>query len=113
MIRRPPRSTLFPYTTLFRSVHQHEEIVAPGAGLLLGGGPAGHIRLRVDEVLDRSLRYRRRSDVVGEQRARPGSGHARYVVATRDRDAQQQRDGTYENPVGRHGPSFFLLVQGS
>src|SRR2546421_5545551 len=24
MIRRPPRSTLFPYTTLFRSVHLHE-----------------------------------------------------------------------------------------
>src|SRR5439155_20058202 len=23
MIRRPPRSTLFPYTTLFRSVHVH------------------------------------------------------------------------------------------
>src|ERR1039457_7372292 len=23
MIRRPPRSTLFPYTTLFRSVHHH------------------------------------------------------------------------------------------
>src|SRR5258708_31944446 len=29
MIRRPPRSTLFPYTTLFRSRH----------GLLGGGGP--------------------------------------------------------------------------
>src|SRR3712207_8840013 len=28
MIRRPPRSTLFPYTTLFRSV--------PGGGLRLG-----------------------------------------------------------------------------
>src|SRR5258707_11839350 len=25
MIRRPPRSTLFPYTTLFRSVHSVEE----------------------------------------------------------------------------------------
>src|SRR5256885_11227347 len=24
MIRRPPRSTLFPYTTLFRSLHQHQ-----------------------------------------------------------------------------------------
>src|ERR1017187_6508710 len=24
MIRRPPRSTLFPYTTLFRSQHAHE-----------------------------------------------------------------------------------------
>src|ERR1035438_7659314 len=23
MIRRPPRSTLFPYTTLFRSLHEH------------------------------------------------------------------------------------------
>src|SRR2546423_10949618 len=23
MIRRPPRSTLFPYTTLFRSLHDH------------------------------------------------------------------------------------------
>src|SRR2546430_5342543 len=24
MIRRPPRSTLFPYTTLFRSNHEHD-----------------------------------------------------------------------------------------
>src|SRR3712207_8418206 len=24
MIRRPPRSTLFPYTTLFRSLRQHD-----------------------------------------------------------------------------------------
>src|SRR3712207_8936372 len=29
MIRRPPRSTLFPYTTLFRSVSRHVE-TAPG-----------------------------------------------------------------------------------
>src|SRR2546427_13070784 len=28
MIRRPPRSTLFPYTTLFRS-QKHPEFVAP------------------------------------------------------------------------------------
>src|SRR3989475_12590250 len=27
MIRRPPRSTLFPYTTLFRSVDHGEELV--------------------------------------------------------------------------------------
>src|SRR3712207_8633166 len=25
MIRRPPRSTLFPYTTLFRSLEQHQK----------------------------------------------------------------------------------------
>src|SRR3712207_6955725 len=28
MIRRPPRSTLFPYTTLFRSGHRHPALVA-------------------------------------------------------------------------------------
>src|SRR3712207_7884957 len=27
MIRRPPRSTLFPYTTLFRSMSSYEELV--------------------------------------------------------------------------------------
>src|SRR5256885_9884646 len=27
MIRRPPRSTLFPYTTLFRSTHSCERVV--------------------------------------------------------------------------------------
>src|SRR3712207_7417880 len=41
MIRRPPRSTLFPYTTLFRSLSGG----APGYGnrreLLDGGGSAG------------------------------------------------------------------------
>src|SRR5207244_8963362 len=34
MIRRPPRSTLFPYTTLFRSV---EEIAQGPVGLPQGG----------------------------------------------------------------------------
>src|SRR2546425_3602635 len=30
MIRRPPRSTLFPYTTLFRSARRRPRCVAPG-----------------------------------------------------------------------------------
>src|SRR2546427_8164399 len=38
MIRRPPRSTLFPYTTLFRSPHQHR------------GRDPGHLRLVADPV---------------------------------------------------------------
>src|SRR3712207_8308373 len=34
MIRRPPRSTLFPYTTLFRSVgHRHALVVAPAGAV--------------------------------------------------------------------------------
>src|SRR3712207_6923785 len=41
MIRRPPRSTLFPYTTLFRSPHRQPH--GPGAGpdAARGGGRAG------------------------------------------------------------------------
>src|SRR5947208_6003890 len=39
MIRRPPRSTLFPYTTLFRSGHDDLESA--------GGGPCAHDRNRL------------------------------------------------------------------
>src|SRR2546430_7723458 len=43
MIRRPPRSTLFPYTTLFRSVNALFDRTKPGFGAygLDGGGRGG------------------------------------------------------------------------
>src|SRR5256885_6625722 len=40
MIRRPPRSTLFPYTTLFRS-HQDVGARRPGPATLDGPRPPG------------------------------------------------------------------------
>src|SRR2546429_2599486 len=55
MIRRPPRSTLFPYTTLFRSDR-------PGRGKCPGGDGRG-LRLRADRS---PLRIPLRSD--GEAR---------------------------------------------
>src|SRR2546425_12984038 len=39
MIRRPPRSTLFPYTTLFRSTRARE----PGSGGAPAARPAGRV----------------------------------------------------------------------
>src|SRR5258705_2252018 len=57
MIRRPPRSTLFPYTTLFRSKRHrvgedatgveaarldHRDQFGPGALYRRGGHPQGH-----------------------------------------------------------------------
>src|SRR3712207_6976597 len=42
MIRRPPRSTLFPYTTLFRSVGERQV----GQQLPVGDQPAGVVDLR-------------------------------------------------------------------
>src|SRR3712207_7763179 len=45
MIRRPPRSTLFPYTTLFRSLAAHE-VDRP-----LDGRPVPNLRRAGDAVL--------------------------------------------------------------
>src|SRR3989454_8107571 len=56
MIRRPPRSTLFPYTTLFRSRAAH------------AGGPAG-ARGRAVRALPRAAR-----PVLRRLRARPATG---------------------------------------
>src|SRR5688572_30940209 len=47
MIRRPPRSTLFPYTTLFRSAEQPG--LPPGCILDLGAGTGWYLA----RVLDR------------------------------------------------------------
>src|SRR5258708_21974162 len=38
MIRRPPRSTLFPYTTLFRSLGTGQRLGERGGDLGIGGG---------------------------------------------------------------------------
>src|SRR3712207_1134730 len=79
MIRRPPRSTLFPYTTLFRSTRPFadlvEEELSPGPrtqtdedflGYLRTAGttvyhPCGTNRMGTDEraVVDTELRVRR------------------------------------------------------
>src|SRR5256885_4172879 len=43
MIRRPPRSTLFPYTTLFRSLGLFELDALLPAGFLLPAGEPAHL----------------------------------------------------------------------
>src|SRR3712207_7183331 len=51
MIRRPPRSTLFPYTTLFRSRRESSNVEdrrgISGGGLAIGGGIIGVIALLI------------------------------------------------------------------
>src|SRR5258707_8561472 len=54
MIRRPPRSTLFPYTTLFRSVHRpHARRTAAPAAAALERLPAAreHLREHLEDAL--------------------------------------------------------------
>src|SRR2546430_12282479 len=59
MIRRPPRSTLFPYTTLFRSVHVRTDtpltgIAAADAATIFRALRAGHLYMSVDGAAMRS-----------------------------------------------------------
>src|SRR5258708_12970041 len=62
MIRRPPRSTLFPYTTLFRSVVDDPEVAARLRRLRNGGQSDRYhhevagINSRLDEIDRKSTR---------------------------------------------------------
>src|SRR3989454_9424690 len=55
MIRRPPRSTLFPYTTLFRSQFSREEMVVVGERPR--GGPPIAWRREWPEIVSATTRW--------------------------------------------------------
>src|SRR5258707_8292944 len=97
MIRRPPRSTLFPYTTLFRSARQFLDcaIHVTGGTLagdepgLIGPGAEAGLRARSEEhtselqsrqylvcrlLLEKKKRGGRRNCIIHRQRKGPGRG---------------------------------------
>src|SRR2546422_11727764 len=79
MIRRPPRSTLFPYTTLFRSSPFAAEIRADPRRCVHQHGREG-IRMKPETVRRTDLRYR-----IGlNLRAVVGRSYPRIVGANRE-----------------------------
>src|SRR3989442_6586475 len=72
MIRRPPRSTLFPYTTLFRS-ELVRDVVYPEAQLVWDTTkPDGTLRKLLDVSRMRALGWRHRSEEhTSELQSRP------------------------------------------
>src|SRR2546430_15946572 len=88
MIRRPPRSTLFPYTTLFRSAHRHDS--TGGERWPEARAPAGSIRRRRRRRGGRD-RYRAPSEPRGARArvAQRGAGRLRVGAAMRDRYIRQ------------------------
>src|SRR3712207_8725168 len=63
MIRRPPRSTLFPYTTLFRSLRDAlDPRPRPGDRHRSGRGPAGPVGVGRDRRRRRALHRRQPPD---------------------------------------------------
>src|SRR2546429_1987727 len=83
MIRRPPRSTLFPYTTLFRSMvaflHRHGARapgIRPRVGLCQPESPED---LPGGEERDIALFLLRRAEVDDRRRAQSGMGTSPIV----------------------------------
>src|SRR3712207_8710349 len=88
MIRRPPRSTLFPYTTLFRSARVQ---------LRQGGGAEAKLLHRAGpKVLDEHVRLRR--EAAHQRHAlRPLHVHAdRALVAVEGREEARSEEHTSE-----------------
>src|SRR2546427_2086493 len=77
MIRRPPRSTLFPYTTLFRSLTQRDEDLAPvGEPARIAAFPEAFVR-RLDAPKVLIERYRERD----RKSTRLNSSHSQISYA--------------------------------
>src|SRR2546426_4028871 len=76
MIRRPPRSTLFPYTTLFRSralaEHRRIQLEVGGFEEARISGDAALVRQLLVIVLDNAVKFT------------PAGGHVRLDIAAQD-----------------------------
>src|SRR3712207_7908222 len=82
MIRRPPRSTLFPYTTLFRSVAVDGDAVEAGVG----------------RFLDQRLQQRRGDDGVrGDEAQHRGHVGADHPRALADRSEEHSLNSSHAN----------------
>src|SRR3712207_8815264 len=82
MIRRPPRSTLFPYTTLFRSEHdRRDHLVGPRGGLEEAGDPAPEATEQAGHR-DRQQDVHQRGEAVEDRKStRLNSSHANISYA--------------------------------
>src|SRR2546429_5930103 len=79
MIRRPPRSTLFPYTTLFRS--RRGGRLETGACAAGGrGGPAAHRARDGQQYRETGARHRRRRSDRKSTRLNSSHGYISYAV---------------------------------
>src|SRR3712207_8831610 len=77
MIRRPPRSTLFPYTTLFRSLVRKQQAVlrdgdwvAEGRDIALVVAPEAEVKVFLTASPDERARRRRSEEHTSELQSR-------------------------------------------
>src|SRR3712207_7663787 len=78
MIRRPPRSTLFPYTTLFRSADLEDEVMCSVCGTTIGLAREAPQAKRERAFIERMLASCRTKD---RKSTRLNSSHANISYA--------------------------------
>src|SRR2546422_10977383 len=95
MIRRPPRSTLFPYTTLFRSVDHKFKLPRPIQTALVFDGGDGHAEIKDTTA---SSNHRGWAKRVGESHSR------RQLVMVAHIGLSVIAAAQHERQAGRHLP---------
>src|SRR2546430_17541706 len=98
MIRRPPRSTLFPYTTLFRSPYADGEAI--------DGGGKTRVHLRRIGIRGRGDDEVPAGESLRQLAVQPGdaAAHRREVLRQQQRGHRQQSTVTVAGIPGRCGP---------
>src|SRR2546426_8599362 len=97
MIRRPPRSTLFPYTTLFRAVDDAGRIINP---LLAEGQVIGAVVQGLGQALTEEVVY----DEAGQLGTGTFSDYALLRAAhTPQMTTEFLQTPSPLNPLGAHG----------
>src|SRR3712207_8439582 len=99
MIRRPPRSTLFPYTTLFRSARRRSERHACRGD---GGGDPARLRSRVTRMTCRpgstAEQLRKRAPELSDRKStRLNSSHANISYAVFCLKKKKKSDDSYRH----------------
>src|SRR2546427_3476036 len=99
MIRRPPRSTLFPYTTLFRSIGDRESGISRDRALEVDE------RLEVARQVELALTLKEMIAGVGGRRDRKStrlnSSHSQisYAVFCLKKKKKKRKNNTYRQPM--------------
>src|SRR2546430_14605172 len=113
MIRRPPRSTLFPYTTLFRSsdLEERQPVRGRRAAAHDRGGGALALRVREEVMGVEALALERDEQGAGWQVSRVGRDAAEREIRG-SADAECLRDPC-AGPDGHDAPSSLTTIRSS
>src|SRR2546423_8569460 len=101
MIRRPPRSTLFPYTTLFRSPYLGQVTVAANLRALLAGSEIRTSHVDCPRVDRKSTRLNSQSNLVCRLLLEKKK---KYWITTIERKGRHHRNEIQHRPHRPHMP---------